>query len=411
MPMGVNIIMEAWQRNLYVLCAALFVVMLGMSMIMPFLPLYIQQDFGISDPHEVTAWAGVIFGANFLTAGIVSPIWGNLADKYGRKIMILRSGFSMSVIVALTGFANSIWMLLGLRLLNGTVGGIIPASTALIASTAPQERAGWAQGMLQSFVTAGSIMGPLAGGLLADRIGFRMIFVVTGSLIFLATLTVTFLVKETFVRPEAEERTSLVQDARIIFSTRPLPAIFLVTVMIQFALFSIIPVLPIYVQSLQGTGENVAFYAGLVAAAMGAANVLASPQLGKLGDRYGSQKILLICLVVAAVLFIPQALVSTVWQLIGLRFLLGLCLGGLLPSVYALLRRFTPTEMISRVYGYNNSFISVGSMLGPMIGGFMAGYVSMSGVFLLTSALLFVNAIWVFVSLARLRSPEKVKVT
>lgn len=171
--------MEAWQRNLYVLCAALFVVMLGMSMIMPFLPLYIQQDFGVSDPHEVTAWAGIIFGANFLTAGLVSPIWGNLADKFGRKIMILRSGFSMSVIVALTGFASSIWMLLGLRLLNGTVGGIIPASTALIASTAPAERAGWAQGMLQSFVTAGSIMGPLVGGLLADRIGFRMIFLVT----------------------------------------------------------------------------------------------------------------------------------------------------------------------------------------------------------------------------------------
>ncbi len=399
--------MEAWQRNLYVLCAALFVVMLGMSMIMPFLPLYIQQDFGVSDPHEVTAWAGIIFGANFLTAGLVSPIWGNLADKFGRKIMILRSGFSMSVIVALTGFASSIWMLLGLRLLNGTVGGIIPASTALIASTAPAERAGWAQGMLQSFVTAGSIMGPLVGGLLADQIGFRMIFVVTGCLIFLATLVVTFLVKEKFVRPEVAEQTNLIQDARLIFSTQPLPAIFFVTVMIQFALFSIIPVLPIYVQGLAGTGENVAFYAGLVAAAMGAANVLASPQLGKLGDRYGSQKILLISLVVAAILFIPQALVNTVWQLIALRFLLGLCLGGLLPSVYALLRRFTPTDMISRVYGYNNTFICLGSMLGPMIGGFVAGYVSMSGVFLLTSALLFINAIWVFASLARLRPPEK----
>jgi DHA1 family multidrug resistance protein-like MFS transporter len=399
---------ETWQRNLYVLCGALFVVMLAMSMVMPFLPLYIQQDFGVEDPHEVTAWAGIIFGANFLTAGLVSPIWGSLADKYGRKIMILRSGFFMSVIIAATGFAGSLWQLLGLRLLNGTVGGIIPASTALIASSAPKERTGWAQGMLQSFVVAGSIMGPLFGGMLADKIGFRMIFVVTGSLILLATLVITFTVKETFVPPPAKERSSLKEDFRRIFTSRELPALFFVTVMIQFALFSIIPVLPMYVQQLLGSKENVAFWAGLVAAAMGAANVIASPRLGRLGDRYGSQKVLFICLLAAAVLFIPQALVTTVWQLVLLRFLLGLCLGGLLPSVNALLRRVTPGHMVSRVYGYNNSFVCIGSMLGPMTGGFIAGFLSMRGVFWMTSVLLFLNAGWVYNSFFRRQSFQEI---
>ncbi|MFY0546016.1 MFS transporter [Brevibacillus sp. H7] len=400
--------METWQRNLYVLCGSLFVVMMAMSMIMPFLPLYIQQDFGVEDPHEVTAWAGIIFGANFLTAGIVSPIWGNLADKYGRKIMILRSGFFMSVIISATGFAGSLWQLLGLRLLNGTVGGIIPASTALIASTAPKERAGWAQGMLQSFVVAGSIMGPLFGGLLADKIGFRMIFMVTGSLILIATLVITFTVKETFVPPPAKERSSLREDFRMIFSSKELPALFFVTVMIQFALFSIFPVLPIYIQELLATRENVAFWAGIVAAAMGTANVFASPRLGRLGDRYGSEKVLFICLLAAAVLFIPQALVTTVWQLVLLRFLLGLCLGGLLPSVNALLRRATPSYMVSRVYGYNNSFVCIGSMLGPMTGGFLAGFLSISGVFWMTSVLLFLNAGWVYLSFLRRQSLKEI---
>jgi len=404
--------METWQRNLYVLCGALFVVMLAMSMIMPFLPLYIHEDFGVEDPHEVTAWAGIIFGANFLTAGLVSPIWGNLADKYGRKIMILRSGYFMSVIIAATGFAGSLWQLLALRLLNGTVGGIIPASTALVASSAPKERAGWAQGMLQSFVVAGSIMGPLFGGLLADLIGFRMIFVITGTLILLATLVITFTVQETFVPPPAKERTSLKEDFRMIFASRELHALFFVTVMIQFALFSIIPVLPMYVQELLGSQEKVAFWAGIVAAAMGAANVLASPRLGRLGDKIGSQKVLLICLLAAGLLFIPQALVTTVWQLAVLRFLLGLCLGGLLPSVNALLRRVTPSHMVSRVYGFNNSFVCIGSMLGPMTGGLMAGVVNISGVFLLTSMLLMINAGWVFLSFfrrkpGRLTEPEK----
>lgn len=399
--------MKIWRRNLYVLCGSLFVVMVAMSMIMPFLPLYIQQDFGIDDPHQVTAWAGIIFGANFLTAGLVSPIWGNLADKHGRKIMILRSGYFMSITVALTGFAGSLWQLLALRLINGLVGGIIPASTALVASSVPKEKIGWAQGLLQSFVTAGTIMGPLFGGVLAERIGFRMIFVITGSLLLLATLVITFTVKENFVPPEKKDRSSLKEDFQMIFSSKELPALFFVTVMIQFALFSIVPVLPIYISQLVSSeGEKVALWAGIVQAAMGIANVFASPQLGRLGDRFGSQKVLLFALLAAALLFIPQGLVWTVWQLVVLRFLLGLSLGGLLPSVNALLRRATPAHMVSRVYGYNNSFVSIGSMLGPMIGGFMAGYVSINGVFFMTSAFLFINAGWVYYSFFRNKSVQ-----
>ncbi|MFP3393077.1 MFS transporter [Brevibacillus sp. SIMBA_040] len=400
--------MEIWRRNLYVLCGSLFVVMVAMSMIMPFLPLYIQQDFGIEDPHEVTAWAGIIFGANFLTAGLVSPIWGNLADKHGRKIMILRSGYFMSITVALTGFAGSVWQLLALRLINGLVGGIIPASTALVASSVPKEQIGWAQGMLQSCITAGTIMGPLFGGLLAERIGFRMIFVITGCLLLLATLVITFTVKENFVPPEKKDRSSLREDFHMIFSSKELPALFFVTVMIQFALFSIIPVLPIYIAQLLGSeGAKVALWAGLVQAAMGIANVFASPRLGRLGDRYGSQKVLLGALLMSAILFIPQGLVATVWQLVLLRFLLGLSLGGLLPSVNSLLRRATPVHMVSRVYGYNNSFVSIGSMLGPMIGGFLAGYVSISGVFFMTSAFLFINAGWVYYSFFKNKSMQQ----
>lgn len=399
--------MEIWRRNLYVLCGSLFFVMVAMSMIMPFLPLYIQQDFGIEDPHQVTAWAGIIFGANFLTAGLVSPIWGNLADKHGRKIMILRSGFFMSITMALTGFAGSLWQLLALRLLNGLVGGIIPASTALVASSVPQERIGWATGLLQSFITAGTIMGPLFGGVLAEKIGFRMIFVITGCVLLLATLVITFTVKENFVPPEKKERSSLREDFQMIFSSKELPALFFVTVMIQFALFSIIPVLPIYISHLLGSeGAKVALWAGIVQACMGVANVFASPQLGRLGDRYGSQKVLLFSLLAAAIIFIPQGFVHTVWQLIALRFLLGLSLGGLLPSVNALLRRATPVHMVSRVYGYNNSFVSIGSMLGPMIGGFLAGYVSISGVFYMTSAFLFINAGWVYYSFFRNKSVQ-----
>jgi DHA1 family multidrug resistance protein-like MFS transporter len=393
--------MEIWKRNLFVISFALCIVMSAMSMVMPFLPLFIQSELGVEDPHQVTAWAGIVFGANFLTAGLISPLWGNLADKYGRKIMILRSGYSMSVIIALTGLVGNVWHLLGLRLLNGTVGGIIPAGTALIASATPKEKVGWAQGVLQSSTVAGTIMGPLFGGLLADIIGYRLIFVITGALVLLSTILVTVTVKENFTPPPARKQTSVREDAKLIFSTQPLPALFLVTVMIQFALLSINPVLPMYVKSLLGSPERVSFYAGLVTAAMGAANVIASPQLGKLGDRFGSQKVLLFCLIASALIFIPQAMVTQVWQLVALRFLLGMFVGGLLPSVNSLLRKATPTHMTSRVFGFNNSFLALGSMLGPTIGGLLAGYVSLKGVFLMTGLLLLISSGWVAYSLWR----------
>lgn len=394
--------MEVWKKNLYVLSGCMFLVMVAMSMVMPFLPLFIQHDLGITNEGEVTTWAGIVFGANFLTAGLVSPIWGNLADKHGRKIMILRSGYCMSVIIALTGFSNSVWQLLGLRLLNGTVGGIIPASTALVASSAPPERAGWAQGTLQSSAVAGTIMGPFFGGLLAEAFGYRVTFIATGCLILIATLIVTFVVHEDFTPPPPKQQSSIREDFKAIFSTQPLPALFFTTIMIQFALLSVNPVLPIYVQSLIGSKEGVAIFAGLVTAAMGLANVVAAPQLGKLGDRFGSQKVLLICLFTAAIIIFPQSLVTSVWQLVALRFLQGLCIGGLLPSVNSLLRKATPSEMTSRVYGYNNSFVCFGSMLGPVMGGLVASQFDLHSVFWMTSGLLILGGLWVWHSLPKM---------
>ncbi|OAJ72984.1 multidrug transporter [Brevibacillus sp. SKDU10] len=386
--------METWKRNLFVLCGALFIVMVGMSMVMPFLPLFIQEELHITNTRDATLWSGIIFGANFLTAGIVSPVWGNLADKYGRKIMILRSGFLMSITIGLTGLAGNVWHLLFLRLLNGTISGIIPASNALVASSVPQERSGWALGILQSCVVSGSIMGPFFGGLLADLVGYRAVFMVTGSLLFIATLIITFTVKEDFTPLPKTEQTSLREDFKMVFASKTLPVLFGVTVIVQFALNGIVPILPIFVKELIGSGERVAFFAGLVTAMTGIANVIASPQLGKLGDRIGSHKVLLGCLLASAIVYIPTAMVQTLWQLLILRFMAGLCVGGLLPAVNSLLRKATPSHMVSRVFGYNNSFLCLGNMLGPMTGGFLAGFVGLNGVFLMTSILLFLNFIW-----------------
>ncbi|WP_026700124.1 MFS transporter [Salibacterium aidingense] len=383
--------MMDWKKNLYILTASIFIVMAAMTMIVPFLPLYLQE-LGVTDPAKVSTWAGLIFGINFFSAFLVSPFWGRLADRRGRRLMVLRSGFGMALVMILMGFATGPWSLFFFRLLNGTISGFNPASIALISTNTPKEYVGRALGILQAGAVAGSICGPLFGGVMAEIIGFRMIFNITGVAIAVAALTVLFFVKEEFTPPENEEKTSTRQDFKTIASIQPIPYIYAIIFVIQFGLVGINPLVSLFVEDLSG-GMNSAFFAGLAVSSMGFANMLASPKLGKLSDSKGPQYVLFGALIGAAVFSIPQAFVTGLWQLIIMRFFTGLCLGGLLPAANTLIRRLAPEGMESRTYGFSNSFLFLGNMLGPMAGGLIAGITGIRSLFLLSALLLFTGVI------------------
>ncbi|GMX64235.1 multidrug efflux MFS transporter [Paenibacillus elgii] len=387
--------MAKWQVNLIVLWVGQFLVMAGMTMIVPFLPLYLQE-LGLHDPHSVATWAGVIFAGNFVTSFIFQPIWGGLADRYGRKVMLLRSGFGMAIVMTLMGFSTSAWHLLLLRLLNGTVSGFVPAGVALMSATTPREKVGFAMGTLQSGAVAGSILGPFLGGLLAEWIGFRNIFFVTGATLFAASLLAALLVKETFDAKKAlqKPKQSMLAAFNELRRISQLPSLYSVTFLIQFSLLSVMPLLPLFVQQLHGQDEMLAFYAGLVGSVTGFSNMIASPIFGKLSDRIGPEKILVTCLLGAAVASVPQAFVHNVWQLCAARFFLGIFLGGLLPTVNALIRKYTPNGMESRSYSFNTSALALGNMLGPVVGGAISGVMTIQQLFLVSAVLLLINGLW-----------------
>lgn len=387
--------MAKWQVNLIVLWVGQFLVMAGMTMIVPFLPLYLQE-LGLHDPHSVATWAGVIFAGNFVTSFIFQPIWGGLADRYGRKVMLLRSGFGMAIVMTLMGFLTSAWHLLLLRLLNGTVSGFVPAGVALMSATTPREKVGFAMGTLQSGSVAGSILGPFLGGLLAEWIGFRNIFFVTGATLFAASLLAALLVKETFDAKKAlqKPKQSMLAAFNELRRISQLPSLYSVTFLIQFSLLSVMPLLPLFVQQLHGQDEMLAFYAGLVGSVTGFSNMIASPVFGKLSDRIGPEKILVTCLLGAAVASVPQAFVHNVWQLCAARFFLGIFLGGLLPTVNALIRKYTPNGMESRSYSFNTSALALGNMLGPVVGGAISGVMTIQQLFLVSAVLLLINGLW-----------------
>lgn len=395
--------MEQWKKNLAVLWVGQFLVMAGMTMIVPFLSLYLQSDLGVKGEHQISMWAGFIFAANFVTSFLFQPFWGKLSDKYGRKPMLLRSGFGMAVVMVLMGFATQPWQLLVLRMVNGTISGFNPASVSLVSSTTPKDKIGFAMGTLQSGGIAGTILGPFIGGLMADAVGFRPIFYITGIMMFLASLLSMFVVKERIDKQAAAAAGQMtIREGLLKLSRVPqIPALFAATFLIQFAMMSPMTLIPLLVQKLHGTTENLAFYSGFVGSVTGLSNMVASPILGKLSDRIGSEKILGIALVGAAVMFIPQAFAQTVWQLLLSRFALGIFLGGLVPSVNSLLRKYAPEGMASRAFGFNSSTLGLGNMVGPITGGILSGWIGIQGLFLLSAALMFANSYWVYQTLLR----------
>ncbi|MFC0558725.1 MFS transporter [Halalkalibacter alkalisediminis] len=385
--------MIGWKRNLWILVVSQFLVISAMTMIIPFLPLYLQE-LGVKNPETLSIWAGVIFGANFLTAFLFSPFWGRMGDKYGRKMMILRSGFGMALVISLTAFAIGPISLLLLRLLNGMVSGFIPASIGLVSTNTPKDRVGYALGLLQSGSVSGAICGPLIGGVLAQNYGYSMVFIITGMCIFIATFVVLFFVKEQFTQVKEKEKTSTLDDFKTVTAKKPVMSLFVVIFLIQFAVMGVNPLLSLFVEELTSPA-TVAFYAGVALSVMGFANMLTSPLLGKLSDKKGAQHVLTYSMIGVAIFSIPQAFVTDIWQLIILRFLIGLCLGGLLPAVNTLIRMHAPSGMESRTYGFSNSAMYLGTMIGPILGGLVVSSVGVRGLFFVCALVLFLNVVLV----------------
>lgn len=393
--------LQQWKINLSILWLGNFLVMAGMTMVVPFLALYLQEELGMTDTHQVAVWSGVIFAGNFVTSFFSQPIWGKFADKYGRKVMLLRSGFGMALVTVLMGFATSPVHLLLLRMLNGTISGFNPAAVALVSATTPKERMGFAMGTLQSGAVAGTILGPLIGGLLADLVGYRPIFYITGTLLFMGTMLALLMVKESFDKKQAmaAPQASVLAGFKQLSQSKELLALLAVTFLLQFAMMSPMSLLPLYVQELHGSTYNLALLAGMVSAIAGISNMICAPILGRLSDRIGANRILTISLIGAACTLIPQAFVSSVWQLIAVRFLLGMFMGGLLPSVNALIRKYTPDGMESRAYSFNSSTLALGNVVGPIVGGSLSGLIGIQGIFIMSGIFLLLNVLWVRFSL------------
>lgn len=364
----------------------------SMTIILPFLSLYIQT-FGNFSSSYVQTWSGLTFGVTFVTAFLFSPIWGRIGDKYGRKKILIMSAIGLGISLLLMGFATSVWELFVLRLFMGIFTGFIPMSQALIATQTPKNVAGSVLGTLQTGSITGMLMGPLIGGSIADLFGYATTFKFTSITIFISAIIVAFGINEVrlSISKQAEKQTySSKEVLKHIFNKPVLLVTMILSAVIQIAHFSIQPILSLYVADINGTA-NIALFSGMAFSAAGLGNLMMTKRWGRLGDRIGYMKILIILLFMAGIVYLPGAFVTNIWQLIVIRFLLGISIGGIVPLRIAYIRQEAPLAMQGEVLGYNTSLRFFGNMIGPALGGMLAGFFGISSVFFFTSGLLIIS--------------------
>ncbi|RZF27513.1 MFS transporter [Paraburkholderia sp. UYCP14C] len=380
---------QYWRRNLVVCVFGSFTTLVSLSMLLPFLPLYVRQ-LGVSSQSAVIQWSGIAFGATFLGTAVTAPLWGRLADRYGRKPMLVRAAIGMAVVMSLIGVAHNVYELVALRLVAGLIGGYASASTVMVGTQAPRERAGWALGILSTGALAGNLVGPLVGGVLPDWIGIRGTFFAGGAMIAAAALLTIFLVKEEF-HPASDVKAHArgTADAPVRRANYAVVAALLVTaMMVLLANMSIEPIITVYIGGLGVSAPHLARVAGVVMACSALGSMLTAARLGALADRFGSWRVIVACLVLTGLAMVPQAFVTHWWQLAGLRVLMGMTLAGLLPSIGKLARQSVDESNTGRLLGYLQSAQFSGQVVGPVIGGVIGVHLGLHAVFFVTGALL-----------------------
>ena len=393
----------SWKDNLRIAWFGCFLTGASISLVVPFMPIFVEQ-LGI-EGDQVAFYSGLAISVSAISAAFVSPVWGILADKYGRKPMMIRAGLAMTITMGGLAFVPNVFWLLFLRFLNGVFTGFVPNATALIASQVPKDRSGYALGTLSTGVVAGTLTGPFVGGFIAEIFGIRNVFLLVGSFLFLAAILTILFIKENF-QPVPKEKALPTKE---LFTSVKYPFLlinlFLTSFVIQFAAQSIGPILALYVRDL-GQKENLLFVSGLIVSSMGFSSMMSSGVMGRLGDKVGNHRLLIVAQAYSALIYLLCANASTPLELGIYRFLFGLGTGALIPGINALLSRMTPKAGISRVFAFNQVFFYLGGVIGPLAGSVVAEQFGYHSVFYATAVCVTLSCIF---NLIQFRTLLKVK--
>ncbi len=368
---------------------------MAFSLRAPFLPFFLG-DLGVTTTNGQALWSGAINAIGAGTMAITAPFWGAFADRHGRKPMLIRAQLAAFATIGLMGFATSPWHLLALRMIEGSLTGTVTAATALVATSTPKERLGYGLGLVQTAIFSGAALGPLAGGVLADGLGYRPTFWIASAMMSSAGLVTIFFVRERFVpRPKRDAGQPRESTWGLLLAPVLLGLTFSMLA-IRFASSAVQPIIPLFVEQISSASTSASSsLAGVTLGVLGLTSAISSIYFGRLGDRRGHRTILIGCALGSGLVYLPMALTQHPWELIALQAIFGIFAGGMIPAANAMIANVTAPERRGVVYGLMATASSIGGFIGPLAGsglaagiGFRATFVATGVVLLLTAAVL-----------------------
>ena len=381
--------MKNWKLTLTILAASSVLMSSSYTMLIPFLPMYLIQELGVEQAN-VNWWSSIIFSVSFLISGLMAPVWGALADKKSRKLMAIRASLCLSISYILGGFVTTPWELFAMRVFQGFAAGLWPALLSIMSGEAPPKRLGFCMGVMQAGLTAGHVLGPLAGGVLAELFTMRATFIIAGAALFLISLAIIFLVHETPRVPGKKTAASGTSAEKP--SVLRIPAVqrmLFAACIVQMTILMTQPVLPLYIAELQGSMDQIVLISGIVFSIIGISGVIASPIWGIVGQGWGFRPALYLALLLSGIFGVIQAIPQDLTAFTAWRFVGGLTFAGIFPAVNAVLTQSTDPADRGKVFGYSYAAQQLGSVIGPILGGAMATWISNQMVVAMAGAFLF----------------------
>lgn len=374
--------MTVWRKNLYILWTSQVISLLSFSMGLPFLSLYIQE-FGVTDAAQIKFYTGILSVAPAITMAIMAPIWGRLADRFGRKLMILRAMLIASLIIAGMGMVNAVWQLVVLRLLQGLFTGTITAATAFIASNTPSDKLSSSLGFMSSANFIGFAAGPIIGGSFAETMGYRFSFYTGGVLMIIGfVMVLLLLVEDKSTYGAVKTRTERKESEKDIFVSYIVSLLFVLFFFrVMGALFS--PFIALFVQESLGSILGVASTTGYINGGVAFATAMAGIFFGKLADKYNKRKILIISLSIALLISILVNMTGSLTTFAYVYISLFFFLGGVEPIITSITAEKTAPENRGLLFGYQGAVGSLGWLVSPLLGTFISVNYSIKSILML----------------------------
>ena len=386
---------RTWKRQLFVIWTAQFIAANGFSFGLPFAPFYIRQDLHVPDA-QLPVYVALFGAAAPMMMMIFAPIWGAVADRFGRRRMLLRSYLGGLVALGLMGVAANAATLIFLRLVQGMFCGTVSAAQTLVSTQTPEEHNGFALGSLHSAMFSGHMTGSFLGGIFAEYFGYRNAFFVTAFLMSLSFFLVWKWVDEYFEPAKISVRNFL---QNMVPRGKRLHLVLPILLLMGFVIFcrqfdnSFVPLL---VQDVLGTVQGASGWTGALSAVCGFAGVVSGFALGVLSDRFEPGKIAVCSAMCACVSMLAISFSSTLGAVFVFRFAMVFAGSGLDPALQIWLSRRTRPDSRGLIFGYAASLRSFGMFLAPLIAGFVVSCFGVRGIYVAGPIFLAVAAVLLY---------------